>query len=242
MKLSACLIALSLGLPCSLGALPLPTFAADASIQRTPLSPAQATKAAQILLKALANKDAKTIYSQLSEPLHSTTTTERIQQRLESRPHQVSGSRIVEVSSGLDDTTVDAMVMTAKGEIPLIMVLDESGKLIAWKWTGQALPIEQSAIDFVNDLASKRWVSARSLLELSFQQELKPEDLQRKWTKLDRVTGGFKKIETAIVASQGGEQQLVLVTIEFGNLTDNLFVIFNDQGEIINVDFSADLV
>ena len=34
----------------------------------------------------------------------------------------------------------------------------------------------------------------------------------------------------------------VLVTIEFGDLTDNLFVIFNSQGEIINVDFSADLV
>ena len=49
-------------------------------------------------------------------------------------------------------------------------------------------------------------------------------------------------MKDAIVASQGGEQQLVLVTIEFGDLTDNLFVIFNSQGEIINVDFSADLV
>ena len=36
--------------------------------------------------------------------------------------------------------------------------------------------------------------------------------------------------------------ELVLVTIEFGKITDNLFVIFNRQGRIINVDFSADLV
>jgi hypothetical protein len=134
------------------------------------------------------------------------------------------------------------MVMTSKGDIPLVMVLDERGKLIAWEWSDRDLAIEQSAIDFVDNLASKRWISARSLLELSFQQELKPEDLQRKWTKLDRVTGGFKKVENAIVASQGGEQQLVLVTIQFGNLTDNLFVIFNSQGKIINVDFSPDLV
>jgi len=132
--------------------------------------------------------------------------------------------------------------MTSKGDIPLVMVLDERGKLIAWEWSDRDLAIEQSAIDFVDNLASKRWISARSLLELSFQQELKPEDLQRKWTKLDRVTGGFKKVENAIVASQGGEQQLVLVTIQFGNLTDNLFVIFNSQGKIINVDFSPDLV
>ncbi|HGY5535386.1 MAG: DUF3887 domain-containing protein [Prochlorococcus sp.] len=235
-------MALSLGLPCSLSALPLPTLAAEQSIQKTTLSPAQATKTAQILLKALAIQDAKTIYAQLSGALHSTTTIEGIQQRLENRPRVVYGNRIIDVSSGLDDTTVKAMVMTSKGDIPLVMVLDERGKLIAWEWSDRDLAIEQSAIDFVDNLASKRWISARSLLELSFQQELKPEDLQRKWTKLDRVTGGFKKVENAIVASQGGEQQLVLVTIQFGNLTDNLFVIFNSQGKIINVDFSPDLV
>ena len=44
------------------------------------------------------------------------------------------------------------------------------------------------------------------------------------------------------MASQGGDQQLVLVTIQFGKVTDNLFVIFNRDGRIINVDFSADLV
>ena len=52
----------------------------------------------------------------------------------------------------------------------------------------------------------------------------------------------MKSIENALVASSSGEQQLVLVTIEFGDVTDNLFVIFNGQGRIINVDFSPDLV
>ena len=46
----------------------------------------------------------------------------------------------------------------------------------------------------------------------------------------------------AVCLRAGSEQQLVLVTIEFGKVTDNLFVIFNSQGRIINVDFSADLV
>ena len=52
----------------------------------------------------------------------------------------------------------------------------------------------------------------------------------------------MKSIKSALAASSSAEQQLVLVTIEFGNMTDNLFVIFNRQGRIINVDFSADLV
>ena len=52
----------------------------------------------------------------------------------------------------------------------------------------------------------------------------------------------MKEIKSALVASQGGDQQLVLVTIQFGKVTDNLFVIFNRDGRIINVDFSVDLV
>ena len=49
-------------------------------------------------------------------------------------------------------------------------------------------------------------------------------------------------MKDAVVASQGGEQQLVLVCVEFGNATTNLFVIFDDQGRIINVDISRDFV
>ena len=52
----------------------------------------------------------------------------------------------------------------------------------------------------------------------------------------------MKEIKSALVASQGGDQQIVLVTIQFGKVTDNLFVIFNRDARIINVDFSADLV
>jgi hypothetical protein len=59
---------------------------------------------------------------------------------------------------------------------------------------------------------------------------------------LSRILGGVKRIKNAVISSRGAEQQLVLVTIEFGTVTDNLFVIFDDQGRIINVDFSEDLV
>ena len=45
-----------------------------------------------------------------------------------------------------------------------------------------------------------------------------------------------------MIASQGGDQQLVLVLIEFGNATSNLLVIFDERGQIINVDISRDFV
>ena len=77
---------------------------------------------------------------------------------------------------------------------------------------------------------------------VDFQKEISPEDLERKWSKLSRILGGVKRVKNAVVSSRGAEQQLVLVTIEFGTVTDNLFVIFDAQGRIINVDFSEDLV
>lgn len=216
------------------------TNAAGAT-QQINLSPAQASAAATILLEALATGDANKIHQGLSDPLRSSTTPENIEAKLKSRPEIRSG-RIVEITPGHDDTTVNAIVMTSKGEAPIMLVLDEQGKLLAWKWTGEILPLEQTAIDFVNDLSNGRWVSARSRMALDFQKEFAPQDLERKWKKLVRVSGGFEKVKDAIVANQGGSQQLVLVTVQFGNVTDNLFVIFDEKGKVINVDIGKDFV
>ena len=45
-----------------------------------------------------------------------------------------------------------------------------------------------------------------------------------------------------MIASQGGNQQLVLVAVEFGKATSNLFLIFDECGRIINDDISRDFV
>ena len=49
-------------------------------------------------------------------------------------------------------------------------------------------------------------------------------------------------MKDAVIANQGGEQQLVLVAVEFVNTTSNLFVIFDGSGRIINVDISEEFV
>ena len=104
------------------------------------------------------------------------------------------------------------------------------------------LPIELTALDFTADLAAGRWLTARSKLSLELQQELAPADLERKWTKLSSVSGGFSRLKESVVASQGEDQHLVLVSVEFGDATSNLFVIFDERGQIMNVDISRDFV
>ncbi len=248
MKLTPCLLAAALA-TCTVELIPATNVKADLRVAqaqtstRTTLTAAQANASASALLKAIQTRNAQGIYDLLSAPLKSASSVEAISKRLESAP-VIDSFRVVEINPGLDDTTVDTVTVTNEGtrEVPLILVLDDNGKLLAWKWVGTMRPIEQTALNFVKDLEAGRWVAARYYLDLEFQKEISPADLKRKWSKLERVLGGMKGVKSALVASQGSEQQLVLVTIEFGNVTDNLFVIFNRQGRIINVDFSADLV
>ena len=69
-----------------------------------------------------------------------------------------------------------------------------------------------------------------------------PAELKSTWTKSSSPSIGCRKLKEAVVASQGGDQQLVLVSVEFGDATSNLFDIFDERGQIINVDISRDFV
>ena len=240
MKRCAALLALTLTAPVGLAMLtPAPLVAQQADV--TDLSAADATKAAEQLLSALQQRQGSVIYDLLADAVQRSLSRDQVQQRLDRRP-AILNSRVVGIASGYRTTTVDAVVTTAKGSENLLFVLDDAGQLLAWKWIDDVLPIERTALDFAADLAAGRWLQARSKLSLDLQQDLAPADLERKWTKLSAVSGGFRKLKQAVIASQGGDQQLVLVSVEFGDATSNLFVIFNQRGQIINVDISRDFV
>jgi hypothetical protein len=208
---------------------------------KTELTPAQSTAATELLLQALKERQAAVIHSNLAESVRSSIDVATIQKRLDSR-RAILSTKVIGVTPGYRTTTVDAVVSTADGEKPILLMLDDDGKLLAWKWAGQIEGLEATALDFVKDLAAGRWVVARSKLSLDMQSELAPGDLERKWTKLQKVSGGFRQVKDAVIANQGGEQQLVLVAVEFVNTTSNLFVIFDGSGRIINVDISEEFV
>ena len=208
---------------------------------KTELTPAQSTAATELLLEALKERQAAVIHSNLAESVRSSIDVATIQKRLDSRKAILS-TKVIGVTPGYRTTTVDAVVTTADGEKAILLMLDDDGKLLAWKWAGQIEGLEATALDFVKDLAAGRWVVARSKLSLDMQSELAPGDLERKWTKLQKVSGGFRQVKDAVIANQGGEQQLVLVAVEFMNTTSNLFVIFDGSGRIINVDISEEFV
>ena len=234
------MLALTLTAPVGISMLtPAPLLAQKAPV--TDLSTTKATATAEQLLTALEQRRGDVIHASLSPAVKGSLSPQEVQERLNQLPAILS-SRIVLVASGYRTTTVDALLKTARGEEDLLLVLDDDGKLLAWKWVDAVQPIERTALDFAADLAAGRWLAARSKLSLDLQEDLAPDDLRRKWLKLSSVAGGFRQLKDAVIASQGGDQQLVLVSIEFGNATSNLFVIFDERGQIINVDISRDFV
>ena len=58
----------------------------------------------------------------------------------------IEATRVISVIPGYNTTTIDAVVTTASGYEGMLMVLDEDGKLLAWKWTDQIKPIETTAV------------------------------------------------------------------------------------------------
>ena len=55
---------------------------------------------------------------------------DNVQQRL-NKLTSISRTRVVEVAPGYNTTTIDAVVVTADGEQPLLMVVVEDVKLLA---------------------------------------------------------------------------------------------------------------
>jgi hypothetical protein len=147
---------------------------------------------------------------------------------------------VLEVLSGVDDSTIKAELVYPGQRRPLTLVIDPKGQLIAWRFDNAQLPIEQVARDFVSELAAGQVVAARSRLSLQMQEEMPPGTIQARWQGLERLVGNFQEIKGTVVAHAGGDQQLVLVTTRFGRLTDNLFVIFDGKNRIIGIDFPID--
>ena len=109
----------------------------------------------------------------------------------------------------------------------VLMVLDEDGKLLGWKWSDRIQPIETTALDFTRDLAAGRWIAGRSGTQMDQAQP------GVRW--VPQGQGRCDRPSRRRSAARAGGCRL-------GQATTNLFVIFDASGRIINVDISRDFV
>ena len=92
--------------------------------------------------------------------------------------------------------------------------------------------IQQKAEDFVDSLAQRKFANATKNLHQIMKQEETAFDVRQYWQDLLKQTGKFQKRVKSNV-----DGNIVLVTIQCDKITEDLFVIFDSNGQIVGVDF-----
>jgi len=88
------------------------------------------------------------------------------------------------------------------------------------------------AEQFLDLVASGQFVEARQYLHPVLADEWTPEVMQTRWQSFQDRTGGFvRRLDSRTI------DQLVLITVEFTEVTDDAIFIFDGNQRITGIDF-----
>jgi Protein of unknown function (DUF3887) len=96
----------------------------------------------------------------------------------------------------------------------------------------QNLDLQTTAETFVDALATDDIETAHALLNPLVKKDWPEPMMRQSWQDLIAVTGAFQERLSSKV-----EAQVVLVTVQFENVTDEIIVIFDESGQITGFDF-----
>jgi hypothetical protein len=201
-----------------------------------PLSAAKARAAAEAILETLRRGDAQARFDQFTDDLKGMTSPSMVAATMKEQPRILS-YRILSIDPGLVNTTVAATLNTSEGPRQVLMVLDERGKLEGYHINRADKDATEVVRDFMDYIFLGHYISASSFLSPQLQQDLTPAVIQSRWQNLQRRTGNAVKVKRIAMAETGSDQRLVLVNTEFTRLTDNIFVVLDDQNQIVGLDF-----
>ena len=213
-------------------------------IARTPQPSAavaeeRARAAAETVLKVVQQRDGAAGYALFTPTLQGMTTPTLVGQRMAQLPELQSWT-ITSVEPGAESSTVLARLQTSRGPRELLIVLDGEGRVEGYHFDASDLSAERVAREFMDAVINGRFVSAASFLSTELQEEIPPSGLQAKWQRLQRITGNYVKMKRISLAENADRMKLVLVTTEFGRVTDNIYVILDDTNTIVGVDFPTE--
>ncbi|NDC16306.1 MAG: DUF3887 domain-containing protein [Synechococcaceae bacterium WB9_2_170] len=201
-----------------------------------PNSEIKARATANQLIEALSQRNGQQLFNLLAGPLRASISPSQLQGRLNGQP-KLQEAKLQRVLRGLESSVVEGELRTEKGVDSFRLVVDSNGKLLGYELGETTETIDRIARAFVEDLGAGRWLSARSRLVLSLQDGLNGTQLENRWKELEKHTGPYRRVSGVLTASSGGPQQLVLVTTQFSNGNDCLFVLLDEKNRITGVDF-----
>ncbi|MEB3173461.1 MAG: DUF3887 domain-containing protein [Cyanobacteriota bacterium] len=200
------------------------------------LSVEQARAAAVRVMQTLQKGDAKARYAQFSPEMQAITSPAMIAATMRTQPKILSYD-LLSVQSGINTSTVEVDVKTQAGQRVVFMVFDSNGRIERYYIDRNDDDTSKVALQFVEAISTGNFITAQSFLSPEFQKDITPQALQDKWLSLQRLTGAFVKVGRAVEAERTADSQLVLVNVQFNRLTDNLFVVLNNDNQITGIDF-----
>ena len=227
-----------------------PYPAARASVQPLPepgdASADFASRATQVeertanFVQALQERRFEDVRTMLSDDLQTVLTVEEIQTRWDAIVASVGdlqqmGESRYEWAVNTDFVAIELDFAKTSGDLLLSFNSDQqiSGVDFPPLREADARIIAENAIDAI---ASADYVGARNDLHPILKSELTPEAISEKWESLQAQTGNFRRrIATQIRTTD--DYQLVSITLEFENLTEDILFFFNSENQILGVDF-----
>jgi UTP:GlnB (protein PII) uridylyltransferase len=100
-------------------------------------------------------------------------------------------------------------------------------------YIAQGEDIQSIAEDLVQLLADNNYAEAENLFGRPIQDEVSPESLQNHKENFIAWHGEFQEI----LGTRNPEENLVVVEVKTSQKTTEVFVIFNDEREVVGVDY-----
>lgn len=195
-----------------------------------------ARKAADRILTAVKSRDANAYFALLTPDFQRVSSPAMAARALQRLP-RLQSWRIGEVVPGLDSSSVNVQISTSDGPREVLLVVDGKGRLEGYHVNVTDAKAEDVVRAFMQAISNGYFVTASSFLSEPVREEIPPPVLQRKWLALQTLTGQFRSVRKITRAESNDQMKLVIVSTQFNRLTDNLFVVLDNQNQIISVDF-----
>ena len=196
---------------------------------------------AEDLINLLGSQDYPKVRETLSPELQPEWPPQKIEKIWQELLSQTGGFKKVLDSKVIETVNADIVTLSVEfekttGDFLVTFNLDRQIVGVDFPKTES---IQKIAEKFVKDLAAGDFASARGYLHPFLKTEVFPEKIQRGWQELLSQTGPFTRIVGYEIrtGSATDNVDVVVVTMEFEKITDDLLVIFNDKKQITGVDF-----
>ena len=200
----------------------------------------QVEERAANFIRALQERRFEDVRDMLSEGVRAELTVEDIQKRWDEIVASVGdlqqmGKTRYEWAVNTDFVAIELEFDRTTGDLLLSFDSDQQISSVDFPplREADARIIAEKAIDAI---ANRDYLGARSDLHPILKSELTPEAIGEKWINLQTRAGDFRR-RVATQIRKTDDFQLVSVTLEFENLTEDILFFFNSENQILGVDF-----